>query len=83
MIRSVLALTLLAGVALSPLTALAQGTLRIGMTASDIPLTTGPHLGGFNQQISLPELIEFVAAASAGVIGALFAAKAGVEAGEG
>ncbi|PZU93805.1 MAG: ABC transporter substrate-binding protein [Chelatococcus sp.] len=41
MIRTVLALTLLAGVALSPLTALAQGTLRIGMTASDIPLTTG------------------------------------------
>jgi len=41
MIRSVLALTLLAGVALAPLSALAQGTLRIGMTASDIPLTTG------------------------------------------
>src|SRR5258708_37753455 len=33
------ALALLAGLAASPV--LAQGTLRIGMTASDIPLTTG------------------------------------------
>jgi hypothetical protein len=28
--------------------------------ASDITLYTGPHLGGFNQRISLPELIESV-----------------------
>jgi len=28
--------------------------------ARDITLCTGPHLGGFNQQISIPELIESV-----------------------
>jgi hypothetical protein len=28
--------------------------------AKDITLFTGPHLGGFNQQISIPELIESV-----------------------
>jgi hypothetical protein len=28
--------------------------------AKDITLCTGPHLGGFNQQISIPELIESV-----------------------
>jgi len=31
----------------------------------DIRVNTGPHLGGFNQQISLPELIESVATMSA------------------
>lgn len=31
----------------------------------DIPILTGPHLGGFNQRISVPELIEFTAAAAA------------------
>lgn len=31
----------------------------------DITLQTGPHLGGFNERISLPELIEFLSAASA------------------
>jgi len=31
----------------------------------DIRVYTGPHLGGFNQQISLPELIESVATMSA------------------
>lgn len=31
----------------------------------DIPLLTGPHLGGFNQPISLPELIEATASMSA------------------
>ncbi|MDA3896953.1 MAG: SidJ-related pseudokinase [Desulfobacteraceae bacterium] len=31
----------------------------------DITILTGPHLGGFNQQISIPELIEFTAAAAA------------------
>lgn len=41
MARSALALSLAAGVALFAQQALAQGTLRIGMTASDIPLTTG------------------------------------------
>jgi len=32
---------------------------------TDIRVNTGPHLGGFNQQISLPELIESVATMSA------------------
>jgi hypothetical protein len=27
---------------------------------TDIPLNTGPHLGGFNQSISVPELIEYL-----------------------
>ncbi|HKL01830.1 MAG TPA: SidJ-related pseudokinase [Desulfotignum sp.] len=27
---------------------------------ADIPLRTGPHLGGFNQSISVPELIEYL-----------------------
>ena len=31
----------------------------------DIPILTGPHLGGFNQPISVPELIEFTGAISA------------------
>jgi len=31
----------------------------------DIPILTGPHLGGFNQPISVPELIEFTGAVSA------------------
>ncbi len=35
--------------------ALAQGTLRIGMTASDIPLTTGqPDQGGEGQRFHGP-----------------------------
>ena len=33
--------------------------------AEDITLYTGPHLGGFNQQISIPELIESVGAMAA------------------
>ena len=31
----------------------------------DIHIRSGPHLGGFNEQISLPELIEAVATMSA------------------
>jgi len=31
----------------------------------DITLQTGPHLGGFNQRISIPELIEFLSSVSA------------------
>jgi len=37
--------------------------IRKGET--DISILTGPHLGGFNQQISIPELIEFTASLSA------------------
>ena len=33
--------------------------------AEDITLYTGPHLGGFNERISLPELTEFVGTISA------------------
>ena len=51
MIRSVLALSLAAGVSLFALPALAQGTLRVAMTASDVPLTTGqPDQGGEGQR---------------------------------
>ncbi len=32
---------------------------------ADITILTGPHLGGFNQAMSVPELIDFVAVASA------------------
>ncbi|MFP4573713.1 MAG: SidJ-related pseudokinase [Desulfobacterales bacterium] len=32
---------------------------------NDISILTGPHLGGFNQRISVPELIEYAAALSA------------------
>ncbi len=41
---------------------------RIGQTvkgAADIAIETGPHLGDFNDRISLPELTEFTAAAAA------------------
>ncbi len=41
----------------------------------DISIFTGPHLGGFNQQISLPELIEFTAAAAALCISDLYCNK--------
>ncbi len=33
--------------------------------AEDIAMITGPHLGGFNQRISLPEILEVIEAASA------------------
>ena len=39
--------------------------LEIEKGRQDIPILTGPHLGGFNQPISVPELIEFTGAASA------------------
>jgi peptide/nickel transport system substrate-binding protein len=43
--------TFAAGLALAAMPAFAQGTLRIGMTASDIPLTTGqPDQGGEGQR---------------------------------
>jgi len=34
----------------------------------ELELSTGPHLGGFNQRISLPELIEFTAGTAARAI---------------
>jgi hypothetical protein len=38
---------------------------QIKKGAHDITLNTGPHLGGFNERISLPELIESVATMAA------------------
>lgn len=38
----------------------------------DIPLMTGPHLGGFNQPISLPELIAFAATGAARCVAGRF-----------
>ena len=38
----------------------------------DIVLMTGPHLGGFNQPISLPELIDFAAAGAARCVAGRF-----------
>lgn len=38
----------------------------------EITLYTGPHLGGFNQRISLPELIDFTAGATAACISSKF-----------
>jgi hypothetical protein len=35
----------------------------------DITIMTGPHLGGFNQRISLPELIHFTETAASYCIG--------------
>ena len=39
---------------------------------TDILITSGPHLGDFNRQISLPELVEAVAAMSAVCIAGRF-----------
>ena len=46
----------------------------------DIPLMTGPHLGGFNQPISLPELIEFAAVGAARCVAGRFRKECGLEA---
>ena len=45
--------------------------------AHDIRLLTGPHLGGFNDRISIPELIEFLECASALIIAGRYGARAG------
>ena len=42
--------------------------------AKDILIASGPHLGDFNRQISLPELIESVSAMSAVCIAGRFLA---------
>ncbi|WP_419661955.1 hypothetical protein Dvar_23940 [Desulfosarcina variabilis str. Montpellier] len=47
---------------------------------SDILITSGPHLGDFNRQISLPELVEAVAAMSAVCIAGRYMAQNGVRA---
>ena len=43
----------------------------------DITIQTGPHLGGFNQTISVPELIQCIGAVSAYCIGGGYLAKKG------
>lgn len=43
----------------------------------DILISSGPHLGAFNRQISLPELIECVAAMSAVCVAGRFMTEAG------
>ncbi|WP_373499876.1 SidJ-related pseudokinase [Desulfococcus sp.] len=52
----------------------AAGIAGLRKGARDIVLHTGPHLGGFNQQISLPELIHFLETAAAICIAHRFAA---------
>ena len=47
---------------------------------NDIPLMTGPHLGGFNQPISLPELIEFATEGAARCVTGRFRKECGLEA---
>ncbi len=37
---------------------------RLPRGLEDITILTGPHLGGFNQRISLPELIHFAETAA-------------------
>ena len=46
----------------------------------DITTHTGPHLGGFNQPISLPELIEFAAVGAARCVAGRFRKECGLEA---
>jgi hypothetical protein len=46
--------------------------LRKTKGQQDIVLMTGPHLGGFNQAISLPELIDFAAAGAARCVAGRF-----------
>lgn len=42
-----------------------EGIAEMEKGEADIVIETGPHLGDFNDRISVPELIEFTAAASA------------------
>ncbi|MBW2661234.1 MAG: hypothetical protein JRD93_04410 [Deltaproteobacteria bacterium] len=39
---------------------------------NDITIQTGPHLGGFNETISVPELIQCIGAVSAYCIGSRY-----------
>lgn len=41
----------------------------------DISILTGPHLGGFNERISLPELIRFIATTSALCVSGIYERK--------
>jgi len=47
----------------------------------DISLLTGPHLGGFNQHISIPQMIDFVATVAALCVASRFQARRSFEQG--
>ena len=49
--------------------------------AADIVILSGPHLGGFNRPISLPEMIEAVAGMAAVCVADRFRAENGPAAG--
>ena len=49
-----------------------KAAARMPKGKNDIPLMTGPHLGGFNQPISLPELIDFAAVGAARCVAGRF-----------
>ncbi len=58
-----------------------QEAAAIKKGAADIVIISGPHLGGFNRPISLPEMIQAVAAAAAVCIAGRFRAEGGLPAG--
>ena len=49
-----------------------ENAARMRRGDEDVVISTGPHLGEFNRGISLPEIIEFVAAAAACCISARY-----------
>ena len=49
-----------------------ESAARMRRGDEDVVIPTGPHLGDFNSRISLPEIIEFVALASASCISARY-----------
>ncbi len=58
-----------------------QAAAAMQKGASDIVIISGPHLGGFNRPISLPEIITAVAAMAAVCIADRFQAESGLAAG--
>ncbi|HMA67142.1 MAG TPA: hypothetical protein VKO20_04925, partial [Desulfosalsimonadaceae bacterium] len=42
-----------------------EAACRMEKGKADIRILTGPHLGGFNQRISVPELTQYTAALAA------------------
>ncbi|MFH1156527.1 MAG: SidJ-related pseudokinase [Pseudomonadota bacterium] len=52
---------------------------NVAKGVSEITLLTGPHLGGFNQRISVPELIEFIFSCSALCISGRYAVENGLK----
>jgi hypothetical protein len=56
-----------------------KAAARMPKGKDDIPLMTGPHLGGFNQPISLPELIDFAAMGAARCVAGRFQNERGLD----